>query len=86
MKFYTLETATDGPAMSYQIYVAVTNSLLNHGCSSQSFLYKSVIPYLRLPFAQSSEQADDSNLIPPAFPFLTANGAFIQSVVLDWLV
>ena len=82
LKFYTLKQATDGPAMSYQIYVAVTNSLLNHGCSSQSFLYKSVIPYLRLPFAQFSEQADDSNLkFPPAFPFLTANGAFIQSVI-----
>ncbi|SGZ39040.1 uncharacterized protein HGUI_01240 [Hanseniaspora guilliermondii] len=82
LKFYTLRQATDGPAMSYQIYVAVTSSLLNHGCSSQSFLYKSVIPYLRLPFGQFSEQADDSNLkFPPAFPFLTANGAFIQSVI-----
>ncbi|OBA29028.1 hypothetical protein HANVADRAFT_18950, partial [Hanseniaspora valbyensis NRRL Y-1626] len=82
LKFYTLKQATDGPAMSYQIYVAVANSILNHGCSSQSFLYKSVIPYLRLPFAQFSEQADDYNArFPPAFPFLTAHGAFLQSVV-----
>lgn len=82
LRFYTLKQAADGPAMSYQIYVAVANTLLNHGCSSQSFLYKSVVPYLRLPFAQFSEQADDYNYkFPPAFPFLTAHGAFLQSVV-----
>ncbi|XBW37840.1 hypothetical protein QEN19_003416 [Hanseniaspora menglaensis] len=82
LKFYTLKQATDGPAMSYQIYVAVVNSILNHGCSSQSFLYKSVIPYIRLPFGQFSEQADDYNKkFPPAFPFLTAHGAFLQSIV-----
>lgn len=48
-------------------------------------MYKSVLPYLRAPFAQFSEQSDDNfltnGLTQPAFPFLTANGGFLQSIL-----
>ncbi|KAL6937878.1 hypothetical protein ACO0RG_004403 [Hanseniaspora osmophila] len=80
--YYAEHQAYDGPAMSYQIYVAVSNYLLNQGCSSQSYLYKSLLPYIRLPWVQFSEQADDLDpLTKPAFPFLTANGGFLQSII-----
>lgn len=82
--YYSERQSASGPAMTYPIFVAAASSLLNHGCSSQSYLYKSVLPYLRSPFAQFSEQSDDNfltnGLTQPAFPFLTANGGFLQAI------
>lgn len=83
--YYSERQSASGPAMTYPVFVAGAASLLNHGCSSQSYLYKSVVPYLRSPFAQFSEQSDDNfltnGLTQPAFPFLTANGGFLQSIL-----
>lgn len=83
--YYSEHQSLSGPAMTYPIFVAASAGLLSHGCSSQSYLYKSVIPYLRSPFAQFSEQSDDNfltnGLTQPAFPFLTANGGFLQSII-----
>ncbi|KAH3902552.1 alpha,alpha-trehalase ATH1 SCDLUD_000132 [Saccharomycodes ludwigii] len=79
--YYSQHQSADGPSMTYPVYAAAANYLLNHGCSSQGYLYKSIIPYLRSPFAQFSEQSNDTAETRPAFPFLTANGGFLQSVV-----
>lgn len=83
--YYSGKQSASGPAMTYPVFVAAASTLLNHGSSSQSYLYKSVLPYLRSPFAQFSEQSDDNfltnGLTQPAFPFLTANGGFLQSIL-----
>lgn len=83
--YYSERQSASGPAMTYPVFVAAASSLLNHGCSSQSYLYKSVLPYLRSPFAQFSEQSDDNfltnGLTQPAFPFLTAHGGFLQAIL-----
>ncbi|CCD22295.1 alpha,alpha-trehalase ATH1 NDAI_0A01370 [Naumovozyma dairenensis CBS 421] len=83
--YYSERQSASGPAMTYPVFVAAASTLLNHGSSSQSYLYKSVLPYLRAPFAQFSEQSDDNfstnGLTQPAFPFLTANGGFLQSIL-----
>ncbi|CCK69438.1 alpha,alpha-trehalase ATH1 KNAG_0C03300 [Huiozyma naganishii CBS 8797] len=83
--YYSERQSASGPAMTYPVFVAAAAGLLNHGSSSQSYLYKSVLPYLRQPFAQFSEQSDDNfltnGLTQPAFPFLTANGGFLQSIL-----
>lgn len=82
--YYSGKQAASGPAMTYPVFVAAAQSLLNCGSSSQSYLYKSVLPYMRMPFAQFSEQSNDNFATNggtnPAFPFLTANGGFLQSV------
>lgn len=83
--YYSERQSASGPAMTYPVFVAAAAGMLNHGSSSQSYLYKSVLPYLRGPFAQFSEQSDDNfltnGLTQPAFPFLTANGGFLQSIL-----
>lgn len=83
--YYSEHQSSSGPAMTYPVFVSAANELLDQGYSSQSYLYKSILPYLRGPFAQFSEQSNDNfltnGLTQPAFPFLTANGGFVQSVV-----
>ncbi|QLQ79077.1 hypothetical protein HG537_0B04250 [Torulaspora globosa] len=83
--YYSERQSATGPAMTYPVFVAAAAGMLNHGSSSQSYLYKSVLPYLRGPFAQFSEQSDDNfltnGLTQPAFPFLTANGGFLQAIL-----
>ncbi|SCU83630.1 LAFA_0D04720g1_1 [Lachancea sp. 'fantastica'] len=83
--YYSERQSASGPAMTYPVFVAAAAGLLNHGCSSQSYLYKSVLPYVRAPFVQFSEQSDDNfltnGLTQPAFPFLTGNGGYLQSIL-----
>lgn len=83
--YYSEHQSSSGPAMTYPVFVAAAAGILNHGSSSQSYLYKSLLPYLRAPFAQFSEQSDDNFMTngktQPAFPFLTANGGFLQSIL-----
>lgn len=83
--WYSLKQADVGPAMTFPIFTIAAAKLLNHGCSVHSYLQKSVLPYIRAPFAQFSEQADDNVLTNggthPAFPFLTAHGGYLQALV-----
>lgn len=83
--YYSGKQAASGPAMTYPVFVAAAQSLLNHGSSSQSYLYKAIIPYMRMPFAQFSEQSDDdydtNGGLNPAFPFLTGNGGVLESII-----
>lgn len=83
--YYSGKQASRGPAMTYPVFVAGAQSLFNHGSASQSYLYKTAIPYLRMPFAQFSEGSDDNYTtnggIPQAFPFLTGNGGYLQAII-----
>ncbi|KAH3680937.1 hypothetical protein WICMUC_000080 [Wickerhamomyces mucosus] len=83
--YYSLKQADIGPAMTFPIFSIVSSRLLGYGCSSQSYLLKSVLPYIRSPFAQFSEQADDNFLTNggtyPAFPFLTASAGYLQALI-----
>jgi len=83
--YYSLKQADVGPAMTFPIFTISAAKLLNHGCSVHSYLQKSVLPYIRAPFAQFSEQADDNILTNggthPAFPFLTGHGGYLQALV-----
>ncbi|CEP25169.1 ATH1 [Cyberlindnera jadinii] len=85
MLYYSLKQVDMGPAMTFPVFSMASRRLISYGCSSQSYLQKSVLPYVRLPFAQFSEQADDNVLTNggthPAFPFLTAHGGFLQAIV-----
>lgn len=83
MQFYAMKQVSFGPAMTFPIFSAVTASLAQSGCSSQSYLTKSVIPFIRAPFSQFLEQNNDDPLTNggthPAFPFLTAHGGLLQA-------
>ncbi|GMG39539.1 unnamed protein product [Ambrosiozyma monospora] len=81
--YYSEHQSSQGPAMTFPVFNAVTQKLNNIGCGSQTYLAKSVEPFLRFPFAQMSEQNNDdydtNGGTHPAFPFLTGHGGVLQS-------
>ncbi|CCH44570.1 alpha,alpha-trehalase [Wickerhamomyces ciferrii] len=83
--YYSIKQADVGPAMTFPVFSIASAKLLNKGCSVHSYLQKSVLPYLRAPFAQFSEQADDNTATNggtnPAFPFMTGHGGYLQALV-----
>lgn len=84
MQFYAMKQVSDGPAMTFPIFSIVSSALSESGCSSQSYLKKSVKPFLRAPFAQFLEQNNDDPITGgthPAFPFLTGHGGFLQATL-----
>lgn len=85
LNYYSDHQSAQGPAMTFPVFSMVSGKLNRHGCSMTSYLYKSVEPFLRFPFAQMSEQNfDDFNVnggTHPAFPFLTGHGGILQNVV-----
>ncbi|CAN3501807.1 cell wall acid trehalase Atc1p [Diutina catenulata] len=84
MQYYATKQVSYGPGMTFPIFSAVASQLSTSGCSSQSYILKSIAPYLRGPFAQFSEQNDDDYTrnqgTHPAFPFLTGHGGFLQAI------
>lgn len=85
LDYYAMKQVNTGPAMTYPIFSIVASAILDSGCSSESYLMKSVQPYLRAPFAQFLEQNHDNFAANggtnPAFPFLTAHGGFLQAII-----
>ncbi|CAI5757310.1 unnamed protein product [Candida verbasci] len=85
MEFYSMKQVSFGPAMTFPIFSIVAADLAPTGCASQSYLHKSIQPFLRGPFAQFSEQNNDIYRLNggthPAFPFLTAHGGFLQAIL-----
>lgn len=85
LQFYANKQSPYGPAMTFPIYSIVSAMLSSSGCAYESYLRKSISPYLRGPFAQFSEQNNDEYNINggthPAFPFVTANGGFLQAII-----
>lgn len=85
LAYYAMKQLSVGPAMTFPIFSAVANTVLELGCAGASYLQKAVQPYLRGPFAQFSEQNFDSYDVNggthPAFPFMTAHGGLLQAVL-----
>lgn len=85
VRFYAAKQDKRGPAMTFSMFSIVASKLFTTGCSAHSYLVKSLKPYVRAPYLQYSEQNNDDPLInggfPPAFPFLTGHGGFLQTVL-----
>ncbi|VEU23974.1 DEKNAAC105228 [Brettanomyces naardenensis] len=81
--YYSDRQAPQGPAMTYPVYMAVSEKLNDYGCGYHTYLQQSVRPFIRFPFAQMSEQNNDdyetNGGTHPAFPFLTGHGGVVQS-------
>ncbi|POS86754.1 hypothetical protein EPUL_003115 [Erysiphe pulchra] len=90
LNYYALKQSPDGPAMTYSVYASVANKYVGQGSASFTYTLKAILPYLRAPWFQMSEQSDD-NLSkngrphPPAFPFLTGHGGANQIVPFGFL-
>ncbi|GEQ66885.1 hypothetical protein JCM33374_g548 [Metschnikowia sp. JCM 33374] len=89
VNYYATRQVSTGPAMTFSIFSIVSSATIDTGCSSESYLLKSIQPFLRGPFAQFSEQSDDhyetNGGTHPAFPFLTAHGGFLQTILMGLL-
>jgi hypothetical protein len=68
--------------MTFGVYAAVANAISPSGCAAYTYTLKALLPYLRGPWYQFSEQSvDDITLngdAHPAFPFLTGHGGANQ--------
>lgn len=75
--------------MTYSIYAIAANEVSPSGCSANTYTLNGVLPYLRAPWYQFSEQEVDdfatNGGTNPAFPFLTGHGGFYQVVPFGYL-
>jgi hypothetical protein len=87
--YYYEKQAPDGPAMTYAIEAIVENQIAKSGVAAHTLELQAQEPYLRAPFYQMSEQAnDDANAnggVSPAIPFLTGHGGVLQIVPYGYL-
>ncbi|KAH3661657.1 hypothetical protein OGAPHI_006507 [Ogataea philodendri] len=81
--YYSQHQSSQGPAMTFPVFTGVSQKLNTVGCGSQTYLEKSIVPFLRFPFAQLSEQNNDNYDVNggthPAFPFNTGHGGLVQT-------
>ncbi|KAK2625060.1 hypothetical protein QTJ16_005429 [Diplocarpon rosae] len=86
---YGERQSPDGPAMTFSTFAISANELSLSGCSAFTYTQASLLPYLRAPFYQFSEQVLDDPAIngntKPAFPFLTGHGGAMQIVPFGFL-
>lgn len=59
LEYYSVRQDPAGPAMTHVIYAISANSLLESGCAFWTFLLKSILPFVRAPWYQFSEQQND---------------------------
>ncbi|RKF63356.1 Acid trehalase [Erysiphe neolycopersici] len=89
LDYYALKQTPDGPAMTYSVFASVANKFVGQGSASYTYTLKAILPYLRAPWFQMSEQVDDNfakgRTHPAAFPFLTGNGGANQIVPFGFL-
>jgi hypothetical protein len=82
LAYYNQRSEPDGPAMTAAIAATAENRVATSGCAASIYYSQATAPFLRAPWYQMSEQAnDDMNAnggIAPAYPFLTAHGGAIQ--------
>ncbi|PBP21726.1 glycosyl hydrolase family 65 protein [Diplocarpon rosae] len=88
-EYYGERQSPDGPAMTFSTFAIGANELSLSGCSAFTYTQASLLPYLRAPFYQFSEQVLDDPAIngntKPAFPFLTGHGGAMQIVPFGFL-
>ncbi|WP_438388046.1 glycosyl hydrolase family 65 protein [Actinopolyspora saharensis] len=82
LDYYAQRTDPDGPAMTDAVHAIDAAAGGRPGCVTNTYLNRSIRPFVREPFAQFSEargdQAGDDGG-SPALNFLTGNGGFLQT-------
>ncbi len=77
-------TDPDGPAMTDSVHAIDAAAIGQPGCATHTYLMRSIVPFVRDPFAQFAEArgskpgAQDPLAGSPAFNFLTGEGGFLQ--------
>ncbi|GAB2639564.1 discoidin domain-containing protein [Nocardia goodfellowii] len=85
LEYYSERTDPDGPAMTDSVNAIDAARIGAPGCATDTYLERSVRPFIRGPFAQFAEArgAKAGALDPlagaPAFTFTTAAGGFLQT-------
>ncbi|MGA4843652.1 discoidin domain-containing protein [Streptomyces sp. G45] len=85
LDYYAERTDPDGPAMTDSVHAIDAAGIGEPGCSTYTYLERSIRPFVRGPFAQFSEArgdkagADDPLSGSPAHDFLTGKGGFLQT-------
>lgn len=84
LDFYAERTDPDGPAMTDAIHAVDSAQIGEPGCATHTYLMRSIVPFLREPFAQFAEArgdkagSQDPLAGSPAYNFLTGSGGFTQ--------
>jgi trehalose/maltose hydrolase-like predicted phosphorylase len=84
LDYYAPRTDPDGPAMTDAIHAIDAAQIGEPGCQTNTYLMRSVRPFIRDPFAQFTEArgdkagAQDPLAGSPAYNFLTGSGGFSQ--------
>ncbi|MBL1098029.1 glycosyl hydrolase family 65 protein [Streptomyces coffeae] len=84
LDYYAARTDPDGPAMTDSVHAIDAAAIGEPGCSSYTYLMRSIRPFVRGPFRQFSEArgrqagAQDPLAGSPAQDFLTGKGGFLQ--------
>jgi trehalose/maltose hydrolase-like predicted phosphorylase len=84
LDYYAERTDPDGPAMTDAIHAVDSAQIGEPGCATNTYLDRSIKPFVRDPFAQFAEARGDKagSLDPlagsPAYDFLTGAGGFAQ--------
>ncbi|MEV0321631.1 discoidin domain-containing protein [Streptomyces sp. NPDC050658] len=85
LDYYAQRTDPDGPAMTDSVHAIDAAGIGEPGCSTYTYLERSIKPFVRGPFAQFSEArgdkagAEDPLAGSPAHDFLTGKGGFLQT-------
>lgn len=84
LHYYAPRTDPDGPAMTDSIHAIAAASIGVPGCSTYTYLARSVRPFVRAPYAQLAEARGERSGAEaaagaPAFTFHTAAGGFLQT-------
>ncbi|MEU1819675.1 discoidin domain-containing protein [Streptomyces roseifaciens] len=85
LDYYAQRTDPDGPAMTDSVHAIAAAGTGEPGCSTYTYLQRSIRPFVRGPFAQFSEArgakagAEDPLAGSPAHDFLTGKGGFLQT-------
>jgi hypothetical protein len=85
LDYYAPRTDPDGPAMTDAIHAVDAAQIGEPGCATNTYLMRSVRPFVRDPFAQFTEArgdkagAGDPLAGSPAYNFLTGSGGFLQT-------
>jgi len=84
LDYYAERTDPDGPAMTDAIHAVDSAQIGEPGCATNTYLNRSIKPFIRDPFAQFAEArgdkagANDPLAGSPAYDFLTGSGGFSQ--------
>jgi trehalose/maltose hydrolase-like predicted phosphorylase len=84
LDYYAERTDPDGPAMTDAIHAVDAAQISEPGCSTHTYLMRSIVPFVRDPYAQFAEARgakaglQDPLAGSPAYNFLTGSGGFSQ--------